>query len=62
MDLNNHVMVEAERELDDTLATAKHKLTTYVPESELEQACRMFEQKNVEMSVNEAALIEKRCP
>ena len=55
-------MVEAERELDDILAIAKHKLTAYVPESELEQECRMFEQKYVEMSVNEVALIEKRHP
>ena len=59
-DLNNHVMVEAERDLDEALGTAKRKLTTYVPESELKQACLVFDQKYVEMRVNEAALIEKR--
>ena len=37
-DLNNHVMVEAERNLDEALGTAKRKLTTHVPESDLKQA------------------------
>ena len=52
-------MVEAERDLDKA---EKRKLTTYVPESELKQACLVFEQKFVEMRVNEAALMKKRCP
>ena len=29
-DLNNHVMVEAKRDLDEALGTAKHNLTRYV--------------------------------
>ena len=61
-DLTNHVMVEAERDLDEALGTAKRKLRTYVPEPELQQACLVFDQKYVEMRVNEAALIEKRRP
>ena len=54
-------MVEAKRNLEKALGTTKHKLTTYVPASELKQACHMFDQK-CEMRVNEAALIEKRWP
>ena len=64
-DLNDHVMVEAERverDLVEALVTAKGKLNTYVPESEFKQACLVFDQKYAEMRVNEAALIEKRCP
>ena len=61
-DLNNHVMVEAERNLEEAPGTVKSKLTTYVPESELKQAWLMFAQKYVEMRVKEAALIEKRPP
>ena len=55
-------MVEAERNLAEALVTAKRKLNTYVPESEFKQACLVFDQKYVEMRVNEAALIEKRLP
>ena len=61
-DLKDHVMVEAERDLAEALVTAKCKLNTYVSESEFKQACLMFDQKYVEMRVNEVALIEKRRP
>ena len=62
MDLKDHVMVEAEWDLAEALVAAKHKLNTYVPESEFKQACLAFDQKHVEIRVNEAALIEKRRP
>ena len=48
-------MVGAERDLAEALVTAKR-------ESEFKQACLAFDQKYVEMRVNEAALIEKRRP
>ena len=64
-DLKGHVMVEAEQDMAKALVTAKHKLKTYVPESEFKKACLSFDQQyvhtnDVEMRVNEAALIEKR--
>ena len=55
-------MVEAERDLAEALVTAKRKFYTCVPESVFNQACLAFDQKYVEMRVNEAALIEKRRP
>ena len=61
-DLKDHVMVEAEQDLAEALVTAKRKLNTYIPESEFKQACLVFDQKYVEMRVNEVALIEKRRP
>ena len=61
-DLTNHAILEAERDLYEALGTAKRNLRTYVPDPELKQACLVFDQKYVEMKVNEAALTEKRRP
>ena len=61
-DLKDHFMVEAKRDLAETVVTAKRKFNTNVPEAEFKHACLAFDQKNVEMRVDETALIEKRRP